>query len=314
MINISKQNPQSTTSMKNKWIDGFTLSILLTTLFGSITANPVDTEQLQLKGTLKRNGAEIEMFNHTLKNLVILSHLKSSTYDFLAPFTLLYTGTPAPGIDTFIVPLRFDFGGPLNLIASDEFVLEWTLNQGFFNASANLDMNACYIAMDETETSEIEFFVPITRSKVIEGTQDNPTYSLGDNITTIILANYDKTSFNLADRVIKTVRLKSDKLNKNDSFDELITKAISYYSTPNEMASRLQNWIIYNGADELDNVDLNISTNPSNVTSSKNYILWRTFYTDNWLVTRAMALKEQSEIKADKKGSFNPSLLESQNV
>lgn len=312
MINISNQNPQSTQSFKNKSIDGFTTSILFTTNSGGIGSTPLDTEQLQLKGTLRRNGSEIEMFNHTLKNLVLLSHIKSSTYDFLLNGVVIQVGSAGGGIDSYIVPLRFDFGGTINLIGDDEFILEWQLNSGFFSASANLNLNTCYISVDDAESSDIEYYVPITRSKVIEGSQDNPTYSLGDNIMNLMLVNYDKTGFNLADRVVKTLRLKSDKITKNDTFDELLTKAISYYTAPSEALVRNQNWIVYQGAEELDNVELNLSLNSANVTSSKNYILWRTFYTDNWLVTRGTALKDKADSKSDKKGTFNPALLDTQ--
>lgn len=312
MVNISNQNPQSTLSIKNKSIDGFTTSVLFTTLAGGLASQPTDYEQLQLKGTLKRNGQEIEMFNHTLKNLIILSHIKTPTYEFLSPGSFLLVGTAGGGVDSYIVPLRFDFGGTINLIGSDEFVLEWQLNPGFFIQGTNLNTSACYISLDETESSEVEYFVPITRSKVIEGSQDNPSYSLGDNVLNIILANYDKLDFDLSNRVVKTLRLKSDKITKNDTFDELLTKAVSYYPVAYSFGVRLQNWVIYQGADELDGVELNLSLNSANVTSSKNYVLWRTFYTDNWLVTRATALSEMAIAKSDKKGNFNSALLDQQ--
>ena len=312
MINISLQNPSSTQSFKNKWIDGFTFSTIINTVgMGGFGPNPIDYEQLQLKGTLKRNGQEIELFNHTLKNLVILGNIKSPTYNFLNSNTVVYLNALG---QTALSPIRFDLGGPINLIGNDEFILEWTLNTTYFNTVAGVVPSTSYITVDETETCGVEYFVPITRSKVIEGSQDNPTYSLGDNVMTIVLANYDKTDFLTANQVVKTIRLKSDKVNKNDDFNELITKSMSYYSTASEAGLRLQNWVIYDGADELDNVDLNISTNSANVVSSKNYVLWRTFYTDNWLVTRAETLRSALDSKADKKGTFNPALLSTSSI
>lgn len=311
MINISTQNPNSTKSFRSKWIDGFTVGVRNTSNAGGLSSAPNDFEQLTLKGTLRRGGRELEIFNHTLKLLVLMSHLKSATYDFLNSGGASFIDYGTVGtVEYNLVPLRFDFGGPLNLIDSDEFVLEWTLNTGFFVAGSGINSSASYIQIDETETTEVEYFVPITRTKVIEGSQDNPTWELGDNIMQVNIFNYDKFDYLSTSQVIKNVSFKSDKVNKNDNIDELITKAISYYPTPAEAALRKQNFIIYEGKEELDGVSLNLSLNSANVTSSKNYIAWRTFYTDDWLTTRAGVLESNLQAKSDKKGSFNPNLLE----
>jgi hypothetical protein len=303
MVNISLQNPQSVLSLKNKWIDGFTLATQVKAS-STVPFCVFDPEQLTLKATLRRNGQEIEMFNHTLKNLVILSHLRTTTYRSLNPnFFIALDVMNTIGLNT----LRFDFGGPLNLIGDDELLLEWSLNSTYFQSG--IDSANSFISLDETECTDVEYFVPITRSKVIEGSQDNPSYSLGDNVMSIVIANYDKASIYTADSVIKTLRLKTEKFAKNDTFNELLAKGVSYYSDINEFFARYQTFQVYSGADELDGVELNLSLNSANVTSSKNYVLWRTFYTDNWLVTRATTISEQMNQKADKKGTFNSALL-----
>jgi hypothetical protein len=311
MINISTQNPTSQMSIRNKSIDGFTFTPFLKAGVGGFNLGFewVNSTAFQLKGVLRRGGQEITLFNETLKNLVLLSHLRNNVYYALDPFGNGFVYQNLASTEG-ILPMRFDFGGCLNLVGDDEFIISWQLNSGFFNPAVNIDTAQSYISLDETETDEIEYITPITYTQVIEANQTNPTYSLGDNVLNIILANYDKPSFLTSEKVVNSLKLTSDKLSKDDSYNEIVTKAISYYPTIAEAGNRYQNWIVYQGVEELDNVQLNLNLQTANVNASKNFVLVRRFITSSWLVTRATMIEANRNAKAEKKGSYNSSLVE----
>lgn len=311
MINISTLNPQSKIDITNKWIDGFTTSIFVTSGGGAFTGNLHDLTQLTFKGVLKRNGQETVLFQNTLKNLLIMSLLLNPLYYHIAVPTAFVNQNA--GATTGIVPFRFDFGSPLNLIGDDKFTLEWQLSTTFFPSGSNISTSASYIQLDTCETTDIEYETPIFRSIVVEANQQDYNYSLGDNVMAIIFANYDKTDVLSTSAVINQMQLNSDKVNKQDNYNELITKAYSYYPTLAEADLRLQTFLFYQSNIELDNVNLNMQYNTTNVNSSKNFILVRSFVTSEWLRTRAGALENIRMASADAKGDFNPSLLQGKN-
>lgn len=305
MVNISTQNPQSVYSIRNKFVDGLTLNVV-TGGSGNLASVATDLTQLQLKATLKRGGNEVVLFNTTAKNILIMSLIFSPLYYYI--FYNSQAQTLVAGPTKILQPYRIDFGGPINLTQNDELIIEWQLNSSFFSAT-NLSLSASYIEMDECETTDIEYITPVLDVKVIEGSQQNPTYSLGDNVLSIILANYDKTDILEASAVVNSIKLSSNQMGKNDNYRELLCKLFSYYPDLTQAALRVQNFALYAGSDELDGVSLDLNLNTSNVTSSKNFVLTRSFITSDWLVTRAETILAAKNARSDKKGQYDASLL-----
>jgi len=305
MISISTQNPQSQYVIRNKSISGFSFAVLITTGSGAPSAAPIDPDKFQLKATLNRKGFEgVELFNTTLRNLVLLGYLENVVFDMLGSYAILTTGSK------YLVPLKISLGGPLNLKADDELTVEWQLGDGFFVAASDVVAATSSIQLDEIETTETEYFIPLTKVKVIEQGQSNPTYGLGDNVLRIVFRQDDKTTTLTADAVINNISLQTKQgLTKNDNYNEILVKNFALYPTVAEFAARKQNFVLYTGEDELDGVQLALNLNSTNVNSSKNWILWNTFITSDELVTRGAMIDEKKSIESDKKGSFNPNYI-----
>lgn len=309
MFVINRMNPTSLGKINNKTIDGFTFLVYLNTLTAFAAGALIDPNEMRVTGTLRRQGqAPLVLFNETLKTMIIMSHLRSNAYLYLNGVTRILLNA---GATDCMLPFRFDLGGPINLIGSDEFELAWVMNTGFF-ADVSVNALASYIEVDETESNEIEYITPITHSQVIEANQTNPTFNLGSNIMTVILRNDDKTSLLQTARVVNSIKFTSDKVNKDDTWSELLCKAISYYSTITEAGARYQNWIVYDGSEDLDRVSLNCSMNSANLTSSNNYVLWRSYETSDWLRTRADLLQQVKNAKNDNKARINPAFTETE--
>ena len=308
MITISNNNLTSSQRFRNKWIDGFTLALIAISTGAGFLSQPFAAEYLQLKATLRRDGNNTVIFNNTLKNLVALSHIESTTWNYLWNTGVVGVSLSVlAGVNTLLIPLRFDLGGPLNLIGDDELEIEWQLAPDqFWLAAANCVAATSYIQLDYTETLDIEWYTPRIESRVIEANQQNVSYTLGDNILKVLLLNYDKTGFTESTAVVNFVKFSADKFSKNDNYRELIDKAASYYSNVTEFAARIQNWILYSGSDELDNVAIDLNLNPPNVTAAKNFLVWLSFDTSANLVARAEKLEAMKQSKADKKVGFNP--------
>lgn len=306
MINISATNPTSRYTVRNKSIDGFTITPVLVG-GGNLSSSYLDLTQLQLKITLRRNGSETVLANTTLQNLAMMSEFFGPLWSFIFPTV---TGVSLlAGPTKAMVPLRIDLGGAINLTGNDELTVEWQLNNTAFFTATNVTAASSFIQLDECETQEIEWITPVMSVSVIEGSQQNVSYNLGENILSVLLLNYDKTTVLDGAAVVNNIQLSSNRVNKNDNYYELLTKQYSYHSTSAEAVTRVQNFCIYSGGDEIDNVKLDLNLVTGNVTSSKNFVLTRSFITDNWLVTRATMLQSQRDATADQKGSFEESLL-----
>lgn len=313
MVNISSQNPTSRYAVRNKWIDGFTFTPVLTGS-GNLGGTWLDLTQMTMKGTLTRNGVSNTLFNTTLLNLLIISLIMNPLWFYMFP-TVTGGLHLIAGPTKALVPLRFDLGGPLNLTDNDEFAVEWNLNPTSFFTATNVTVASCYIQMDECETAEIEWVTPFLDVTVIEGTQQQISYSLGDNVLSVLLVNYDKTANytydanQVVNMLVLTGQCAGKQYGKNDNFYEILTKNYSYYPTYQEAGYRYQNWIVYSGGDELDAVKLDLTLNIANVTSSKNFVLVRRFFTDNWLVSRATLLRDIKDSSKDDKGKYDDSLV-----
>lgn len=314
MKTISKLNKSGTYTMQNKSVDGMTVTVMVQALPAQVIpfaiGDMLDLDAMQLRCILKRGGNETEIFNHTLRQLIILSYLTQSTYQWISNMGINWISYTA---STGMVPLRFDFGGPITLTGDDTLTITYMLNDSFWlgysGANAgHLDSGSCYIEIDECETSDVEFYIPITKSWAIETNQNVVTLPLGSNIMTLVYANYDNTFIDPAHAIINSVSLKTNTISKEETFNELSNKQQSYYDDPWKAFMRFQNWVFYDGSDEIDNVTLTLNLNSSRVLASKNWILARAFYSDNATITRGETLQAAKTAAADLKGVYDHSL------
>lgn len=314
MFTISNQNKINSQTFSNMVIDSFTVTLFPQSNVGGFAGAVHDTTALNFKGTLYRHTKEgaqpIELFNTTLKNLVTLTHIKTAAFEYIQSPGAVFTQAVSAGpVVNGIVPLRFDLGGILDLDGDDKLVVEWILNDGFWGAS--VDQANSSIEVDECRAIGEEYFTPKTNVIVIQASEQNPSYSLGDNVMNLVIANYDKATALSNVAVINSLSLNSRQLVKNDSYREIVNKNLNYYSNSTEAAVRIQNFIIFQGENELDALSLNLNLNTSQVAASKNFILYGSFMTSDWLVTRAEQKYKARMAAAEKKGSYNSSLVTS---
>jgi hypothetical protein len=321
---LSKQSKQGTYVVMNKRIDGFTSYVDLVSLAGGFspvtTGDLINPDELIFTGTLSRDGEEYELFSHTLRQLVIASYLLGNPYLFLIDGFQTYVSYGTVGaIDYGIMPLRFDLGGPLNLMGSDRFSLRWQLNDAFFLGNAgtnlgNLDSTNTSVEIDECETTEIEYFIPKFTAYVIDTNQNNFQVNAGDNVLEMLFINYDKqSSYTEANAVLNSLSIKTNHgYSKDETQKELITKAASYFPTVTEFLNRRQSFCLYAAEDELDGVIINMSLKSSNVNAGKNWIFVRSAIANDGTRSRGNSIAALDNAREDKFGSFNPAVRKRQ--
>jgi len=322
---LSKQSKQGSYVVMNKRIDGFTSYVDLVSLVGGFSpvtsGDLINADELIFTGTLQRDGQEYELFSHTLRQLVIASYLLGNPYHFIIDDNQTYVGYgTVGGIEYGIMPLRFDLGGPLNLMGTDTFTLRWQLNDAFFTGNAgtnlgNLDATNTSVEIDECETLEVEYFIPKFNAYVIDTNQNNWQVNCGDNVLELLIVNYDKqASYTAANAVLNSISLKTNHgYSKDETQKELITKAYSYYPNLAETAARKQSFCIYASEDELDGVIINMSLKSANVNAGKNWVFVRSAIANDFTESRGNAIAMADNNREDKKGTFAPTFKRSRN-
>jgi hypothetical protein len=285
--------------------------VVAITTYGTISnaATLLKYENIQFKGILNRGGKDHILFNETLKNLVSLSEWDSPMWEMMTGIAspVVLAGSYIAANSTFLIPLKFDFGGIINVDGSDELTIECRIGDASFN-TAQLDETKCFIEFDIIEGVGLETTTPYIKSRTIEANQTNPTFDLGDNITEILIANYDKgIDMTTANSVLNNISVDSDKWSRNDSYAEMIARNHSQFTDFIQASFRGQSFRIYSGY-ELDNVKLNLNLNAANVAASKNFILYYCFETNDHTVTKAAVKHKKFFHMNNKKGQFQPHL------
>lgn len=285
---------------KNLNVEGCT--VLITSVnAGSVTGYPVAPkwENILVKGILNRGGKDQILFNETLKNLLYLSEWDTPNFEFVNGMVQPVRMDAAN--KTFLYPLKFNFGGIINLDGSDELTLEFTVGAGTYDV--NVDENASFLQFDVIEGVGLEVHTPYIKSRVIEANQSNPQFDLGDSVMEILIANYDKTNMYNSTAVLNNISIDSDKWSRNDSYEEMISRNFGQFNDFIQGFSRYQSFRIYSGY-ELDAVKINLSLNTANVAASQNVVLWYSFETNNQIVTKAAHKAKKFRDINNLKGQF----------
>ncbi len=290
-------------------VTGLTTAIVLDGLPMSNPATLVDYTAISVKAVLRRGGRDLVLFNESLKNLVSLSEWDSPIWEMMNGLAgpIFLAGSAITSTSTILIPIKFDFGGIINVDGDDELTIQVKASEGCFSSTQAVPAN-CFIEFDVIEGVGLETETPYINSRVIEAGQSNPTFDLGDNVKEILIANYDKTNFLSSTAVLVDMSIDSDKWSRNDSYNEMLTRNQAQFQDVIQSLYRYQSFRIYSGY-ELDRVKLNLKLNSPNVAASKNYVLWYSFETNDHVVTKAAVKHKKFTHLNNKKGQFNPDLV-----
>lgn len=284
----------------NKDVEGVNLSLNINHVSDDtdFVSSDVDSGKITLTVTLVRAGKEFRLMHGNVKDLVSFTNFRNNLFLGARDVTQVLRTTLEKGESTkttAIVPFYISLGGMINLRGSDRLEIEVDAQLASINQS-NVNSTTSKIVFSEKVGVGLEVGTPYVRTKVIEANQADPTYALGDNVTKILLLNYDLSNYLVATRPVSQIGLGSDKLNWKKTIEELLSDQFQQLPDADASPIRYQNFELYNGT-ELDNVKLDLSLIEANVASSKNVIVWQEFFVDARLVALAQSRQAVHEMR-----------------
>jgi len=274
---------------------GVSLTTILTNAATNtaFTGDVVDMTNANIRVIWSDGKTEKVIVNDNLRNALACSQIENPAFEYVIDQTKIIS-TLAAGVGVKATALRslvFDFGGVVTVPRGGSIYVEVQVSNGYYTSQC------------ETSTSKLQFdlmegignmdLIPEFRSKIINASVTNPSENLGDNITKLVVVNYDKTSFLTADNVFNTLSIVSDKVKINDTFADLVGRNEEKFTSQTDAQIRKQCWLLHDSDVELDNVVLDGVTNSANVTASKNFILWKTYFTSPSIVQTAIIRREK---------------------
>jgi hypothetical protein len=125
--------------------------------------------------------------------------------------------------------------------------------------------------------------------------------SLGDNVTSLTLLNVEAgRDGSDAQRVFESFILTSDKYNTSDNRGRMLARRATQFETVAAASARKENFR-YVPEVELDNVNLTLELYGQNVTSTKNYIVYRTYLPTRETIARAEQTFAKHEARNESK-------------
>lgn len=283
-----------------------------TTVNTAFAANPVDFSKVNLKVTLQRKGKTYTIYNDVVLPGALDSCFYGGQFD-----QLLNIGTigyqrivaAAGGVDEVVLQTaEIRLHENINLKDNDELVIEVIANSSALDA--NSDAAASYLYFDYKEGVGVGKSIPIMRTYQIQASQSSDEVSPGNNVVGLKFINVDKAGITEANKVLQSFIVNSDKLPVSDDYYESLIKRASDFQSNADHAIRAQSFDLLqyfknnmSGQDaRLNNVVVKLSLNSSNVTASKNWVVWRAYENDQETFERA-ALAEAKH-SAENNGQY----------
>lgn len=313
MLIVSGQN--KTESLGQSSVDGIRVNVYLVAAAANtaITASTAFLPQnVQVKTELKRNKGGLNVLNDNLQILGIYA-AKDYTYNLWSKGQVL-TAAASGVYETMLITAFIPFGGTINLKGDDELILQMFAATGVFSSAINTSTS--YIEFTANNSIGYEMATPQVVSQVVQTNITNQRFSLGDNVTKIMLVNLDKTDRTAANQIITSVQLNSDKLDENLNFFDLINRDANILQAPRynptyvtaagaeafAQAPRLpQTFTLFATPDgvnmNLDNCNVQLTCNGTNVNSSQNFIVATRFWFSAEKVAQTVAMVEKHQVE-----------------
>jgi hypothetical protein len=181
----------------------------------------------------------------------------------------------------------------INLTEDD--VLEFEIQVPSGAAAATVSQAESEILWDFIEGIGNGASVPFMTAESIRASESNTPVTLGSNIVEAFFINNEKAGITTANKVINTVSISSDKLNRNDTVEELIAKRAAMFDDSDEADSRDNCFLLFStllekhsGGDvRLNKANLRMTFTAANVTAGKNWVVTRGYHNDATTFNRA---------------------------
>lgn len=254
----------------------------------------IDWDKVSVQATLYQNKKETTLFSGQLLPLLMESSFLESEWNGVSSTTgtkkdhVMVAG--ATGVKNHrLMTGGIDFGGIINLRDDDKILLEVRVSSDAF--ASTVDTSLSHLDVDSIEGIGLQYSTPVIHLISIGNGEGNFRHQLGDNTTSVMFLNTDKSGVLKADSVVSAYRLYSDRFDINDDYFQLLNKRVSTFVSYEEANDRSQSFMIFSG--EVDKCRLELDLQAANVNVSKNYVAYRTFNTGRAIVSKARRREEK---------------------
>ncbi len=256
----------------------------------SSSTSLIDWEKINVTGILKQANREYNIFNGNLFTLLKESAIFSNDWAQISTPLTLVSGVSA-------IQYGFiDFGGILNLDNDDKLSVDIRTNDDIWAASATGDS---YLEFSEIEDIGLQYVLPKINVLAVKAAETVFAETLGDNVTSIVFINDDKTGVLTADKIIDSVQIKSDRYNANKNYTDLLVERIDKYPSLTAANARAQSFSLVK--DELDKCSIELNLVSGSVTSGNNYVVYRNFEAPAQTVAKASVKAQRHKKVAENK-------------
>lgn len=245
----------------------------------------VNLAQMNFDFVLNRSTPQGQM-NHQIiqgnaEPLIVASAFPTAMFGFCDPsitdnasFTILRAsavGVKELGMKSFYIP----FGGVIDCEGlASEIVANVSVGASFFGT--NLSSANSFVQIDMCEAEGIEDYIPKLTCQVIPENETSPSYSVSGMVKRLCFVNLDKTSSLLADQVISTMNINTERGSSNLNYYELLSlRAMQFEGIGQEERAQSFDLIPFQKEKIYTSVRVTPVLNSSNVNASKNwFVLW----------------------------------------
>lgn len=283
MARVINSGQTDTLVVQNKSIK----AIDLTTFAKSSTNNQyavVNHKGSTIRATLYRDGAATTILSGNVWALTKSGYFFDGSFDF--------DETPSTGSSHIIAvaksssvkgeywtPMMIPLGGIINIKGNDRLEIE--LQCDF--AGTYCDTAASYVNLDVTECVGLEFVTPVTRAFALQAGQSELTKSLGNNVTNIIGVTSESNSLT-ANQIFTNVQVTSDKVKTTYNYGQLIAQRAAQFEGNFE---RDHSFCFYTGGNELDNCNLDLQLDASNISAGQVYVVAQSYHVKRATIAKA---------------------------
>lgn len=299
-IRIGESSPLS---VKGKTVDGLVIDAVLYAAVNNTTPaySDYDTTKINCKTTLKRAGSELVICSGVITPLMMDSCFLNKMFQSVSPMQgyTVPIQTAAAAVKGIVLINGFiDFGGPINVKSLDGQIdeLEAIIDVNTNAFTSAVDTNLSLLEVDFRETVGVEWQTPILRSRAVQQNESDFQLSLGSKVLSVSVINLDKADTQplSVNAVATRYQLNSDKFTVNDTPRELWTKRELMFNAALQQSSpvfRGQSFLLYRNSVPLNDAEIIISFDPTQIATGKNYIVWRSFTTSKSLALRAAEMQ-----------------------
>lgn len=289
--------------IKNKSVTGIKFNHYITAAVAN-TANanaPVDWSKIHVDIDVNQDGKVVSIFSGKLAILINAATFGSQDFSYLAPVSgslnkKLVTLANGVGVkEKAQNGFWFYFGDIINLKGGDSIEVSVDMDSDVYES--NSDSSASWMDVQEIEGVGRQISIPQWKWKPITDNDESPQFHLGNNVLDVTIVNLDKSSILKSDAIVDKVTLQSDKLYLKEEFEDLLTlrdTQFPYGVNPSSIGQTFKIVKMDGTGTDLDDVKVEIEINDlNNVSASKNYLVWKTYYTSDNIIIRNQNLYEK---------------------